>query len=84
MFVQEEAVAFVFACECRLDAGFVFEEALVEFAGDGGVKGSSGAAEDVDVAIWHVCGCWGFEIRGRKIRAIVDLGILRDPSLRSG
>jgi hypothetical protein len=29
--MQEEAVALVFAREGRLDAGFVFEEALVEY-----------------------------------------------------
>jgi hypothetical protein len=53
MFVEEETVALVFAREGRLDAGFVLEETLVEFAGDAGVESAGGATEDVDVAFWH-------------------------------
>jgi hypothetical protein len=51
--VQEEAVTSVLACELGVDAGFVFEEASVEFAGYAGVEGAGGAAEDVDVTFWH-------------------------------
>ena len=58
--MQEEAVALVFAREGRLDAVFVLEEALVEFAGDASVEGAGGAAENVDVAFWHR---WLLEIR---------------------
>jgi hypothetical protein len=48
----------------------VFEEALVEFAGDAGVEGSGGAAEDVDVAFWHG-GLRGMvEFCARKVRMV--------------
>jgi hypothetical protein len=52
--VQKQSIASVSGGEGGLDAVTVFEEALVEFACDAGVEGAGGAAENVDVALWHL------------------------------
>ena len=77
LFVEEKAVAVVLAGEGGLDVVAMFEEALIEVAGDTCVEGSGGAAENIDVVLGHaVC--------GRKARRVWVREGYRDPSLCLG